>query len=283
MPFTKTICCSKESLLILKMKPSLNVAKELMPLYLCYTPCTLQIQVLYKCKKIISRLSKNQSICIMKEDKGRGVAVMDKSKYTKKSLHILQTEQFTELRHDPTKSVENKIQQELRKLKTRLTLQEYHQLHPTASNPGRFFGNAKLPKLLTNGTIKELPIRPTVSNIGTASYHLAKYLVKNLSLLGQSTYTIKSIFDLMAKIKSEQIPLGFTMVSLDVRSLFTSVPLTETIDIILDHAYKRKEIPTVLTKDEMKKLLTLCTKKVHFTLNNEIYVQNAGVVMCSPL
>ena len=33
----------------------------------------------------------------------------------------------------------------------------------------------------------------------------------------------------------------------------------------------------------MKKLLTLRTKIVHFTLNNEIYVQNDGVVMGSPL
>ena len=29
----------------------------------------------------------------------------------------------------------------------------------------------------------------------------------------------------------------------------------------------------------MKKLISLCTKNVHFILNNEIYVQNDGVVM----
>ena len=29
----------------------------------------------------------------------------------------------------------------------------------------------------------------------------------------------------------------------------------------------------------MKKLLTLCTKNVHFTLNNEIYARNDGVAM----
>ena len=33
----------------------------------------------------------------------------------------------------------------------------------------------------------------------------------------------------------------------------------------------------------MKKLLTLFTKNVLFTLNNEIYVQNDGVAMGSPL
>ena len=46
----------------------------------------------------------------------------------------------------------------------------------------------------------------------------------------------------------------------------------------MDHVYNHKEISTVLTKIEIKKLLTLCTKNIHFTLNNEIYVQNDGTL-----
>ena len=107
------------------------------------------------------------------------------------------------------------------------------------SNPGRFCGTAKLHKLPPNDTMEGLPIRPIASNIGTASYHLAKYLAHNLSPLGQSTYTIKSTLDLMGKIKNEQIPLGFTKVSFDLKSLFTLVPLTETADILLDRVYKK--------------------------------------------
>ena len=84
-----------------------------------------KIHVPYKYKTIIDSLSKNQSICIMRQDKGRGVVVMDRSKYTEKCLSILQNEQFTKPRHDPTKSIENKIHRELSKLKTRLTIQEY--------------------------------------------------------------------------------------------------------------------------------------------------------------
>ena len=33
----------------------------------------------------------------------------------------------------------------------------------------------------------------------------------------------------------------------------------------------------------MKKLLTLCTKNVHFTYNNTVYQQNDEVAMGSPL
>ena len=52
-------------------------------------------------------------------NKGRGVAAMDRSKYTDECLDILQNKQFTLLKHDATKSIENKIRQELRKLNTK--------------------------------------------------------------------------------------------------------------------------------------------------------------------
>ena len=38
-----------------------------------------------------------------------------------------------------------------------------------------------------------------------------------------------------------------------------------------------------ITKSEMKELLNLCTKSVHFTFDGNIYVQNDGVAMGSPL
>ena len=65
---------------------------------------------------IIDSLSKKQNISIMKQDKGRGAVVMNRSNYTEKCLNILQNEQFIKLRHDPTNSIENQIQRELRKL-----------------------------------------------------------------------------------------------------------------------------------------------------------------------
>ena len=67
-------------------------------------------------------------------------------------------------------------------------------------------------------------------------------MAKNLSPFGQSTYIIKSTFDLIGKIENDQMPLHFTVISLDVKSLFTSVQLTETRAIILDGVYNREEI-----------------------------------------
>ena len=106
-------------------------------------------------------------------------------------------------------------------------------------------------------------------------------MTKNLSPLGQSTYTINVTIDLNRKIKNEQIPLGFTIASSAIKSLFSSVQLTEAIDFILHRIYNRKELSVI--KNEMKNMLTLYPKNVHFTLNNEIYVQNDRVAMGSSL
>ena len=78
-------------------------------------------------------------------------------------------------------------------------------------------------------------------------------------------------------------PNGYIMISFDVVSLFTNVPLEKTIDIILKKIYKEKLIKTKIKADKLKELLILCTKEGHFTFNNEIYIQIDGVMMGSPL
>ena len=46
---------------------------------------------------------------------------------------------------------------------------------------------------------------------------------------------------------------------------------------------KKHEITTVFMKNEINKLLTIYTKNVHFSFNNDIYVQIDGFAMGSPL
>ena len=71
----------------------------------------------YEYRSIVENLSKNDSIVIMKQYKGRGVVIMDKLKYTEKCLEMLNTKQFSEISVDPTKKTEPKIQRVLQKIK----------------------------------------------------------------------------------------------------------------------------------------------------------------------
>ena len=104
-----------------------------------------------------------------------------------------------------------------------------------------------------------------------------------LSPLTQSRYTVNSTKDLIVKIKNEEVAQSCNMISFNVKSLFTSVPLDYTVDIIIKRIFEDHETTTKFIKSEMKKLLTLCTKNVPFSFNNEIYIQTDGVAMGSPL
>ena len=131
--------------------------------------------------------------------------------------------------------------------------------------------------------VDRLPLRPIVSNIDTATYKTSKFLAQLLAPLGKSKYTVSSTEEFINKLKGITPPDGYQMVSFDVVSLFTNVPLEKTIDIIINKVYKEKRIKTKIKENKLRALLYLCTKEGHFTFNDEIYVQIDGVMMGSPL
>ena len=235
-----------------------------------------------KYKNVIEKLSKNDAIIIAKQGKGLGVVILDSTKYITKCLSMVGTKQFAKLDNDPTSKLESKVERILKKIKSKLPEKVYRKLPPTGSCPGKFYGNAKVHKLFTNN-IDDLPLRPIISNIGTATYERAKYLANLLARLGKSKYTMNNTKEFVKYIQKQKVPDGYKMVSFDVVSLFTNVPLEQTIEIILKRIYINKEITTNIPKKEMKELLFLCTKNVYFTFSNQIYIQLDGVAIGSPL
>ena len=73
------------------------------------------------------------------------------------------------------------------------------------------------------------------------------------------------------------------MASLDVDSLFTNIPLDETIDICVDNLYNDNENPPNIPKHDFRNLLNIATKESFFMFNNKYYKQVDGVTMGSPL
>ena len=58
-------------------------------------------------------------------------------------------------------------------------------------------------KVSFNETINDLSLCPIISNIGTASYQLAKYLAKLLSPLSTSEYTVANNIIYQSRQKNE--------------------------------------------------------------------------------
>ena len=238
----------------------------------------------YKYKDVVKRLAENKNICLLKQDKGKGIVIMNRSKYVEKCEEFLNGSRFDKVEDDPTGTFEKRVQDLLRSIKKRFDPVTYRKIYPTSSRPGLFYGTAKIHKMSEDSrNVDELPVRPIVSSIGTATYETSKYLAQLLAPIAKSRYTVDSTKEFIGRIRRGSVGDEFDMVSFDVTSLFTNVPLDFTIDVILKKIYREKKIKTKLKKEEMRQLLNICTKDMHFTFNGKIYKQNDGVCMGNPL
>ena len=121
----------------------------------------------------------------------------------------------------------------------------------------------------------------TVSSIGTFNYNLACFLCDLLSPLVPNDYSCKDTFSFVSQIKNANLSKKF-LVSYNVTSLFTNIPLQETIDIAINLIFNHN--PNLnITRKELKKLFLFATSKTHFIFNSKFYNQIDGVAMGSPL
>ena len=74
------------------------------------------------------------------------------------------------------------------------------------------------------------------------------------------------------------------MYSFDIVSLFTNVPLKETMQICLDTLYRDPSIETPRVREALlQKLLLKATTEMEFSFDGQLYKQIDGVAMGSPL
>ena len=88
-------------------------------------------------------------------------------------------------------------------------------------------------------------------------------------------------FFFVSQIKNASLSLKF-LVSYHVTSLFTNIPLQETIDTAINLIFNHNTNLNI-TKKELKKLFLFATSRTHFLFNGKFYNQIDGVVMGSPL
>ena len=62
-----------------------------------------------KVQKTIDKLAREKNIRILKQDKGRGIVVLDKTNYIEKCMALLDTNQFKKISIDNIREVEEKV------------------------------------------------------------------------------------------------------------------------------------------------------------------------------
>ena len=173
---------------------------------------------------------------------------------------------------------EDKLVAFLKRVKKSLGEDLYKKLYPQGSQPGILYGLSKIHKPPVNNIPK---LRPILSALNTGTYKWAKFFVPLLRHLTFNEYTLKDSFE-FAKVISEQNS-DLYMASLDVDSLFTNVPLDETIKICADGLFENNNPVHGLNKKEITEMLSLTTKESIIVFDMVFYSQIDGVAMGSPL
>ena len=128
-------------------------------------------------------------------------------------------------------------------------------------------------------------MRPICSAIGTATYELGKYvasIIRPAASLSLGT-DLNSTFQFVNQIRQQDLSSSY-MVSFDVRSLFTNVPLKKTIGICLNRLYRGDSgITPSIPEETLKRLLQLCVCENTFVFGGNVYQQLDGVAMGSSL
>ena len=259
----------------------IQITAHLLYLANCYfynykpSPCIL----CYYC--ILQNLRKNKDVIITKSNKGNGVGILDQKIYNTIQKIISDTSKFEKLNEDPTLKCEVSLQRFLCKLKQKnfFNKTEYDKLYTSCSALDRIYGTPKMHKFSSTDSFSKLHL--IFSTIGTFNYNLACFPCDPLSPLVPTDYSCKDTFSFAFQIKNANLSRKF-LVSYNVTSLFTNIPLQETIAISINLIFNHN--PNLnITKKELTKLFLFPTPHTHFTFNSKFYNQIDGAAKSSPL
>ena len=238
-------------------------------------------------RRALRSLREKEDLRILPSDKGKSVCILTTEQYRAKIDDLIANDEtYEELRNDPTAIFTRKVREVLKSIEVKgnLTRGQYLQMYPSDPLPPLFYGLPKVHK-------PDIPLRPIVSTIGSVTYDVAKHLASILApLVGNSEFHVKDSHDFVRFVRTLCLTEDETMVSFDVKSLFTSVPT----DIACDVAKRRLEAEmekedssirarTGMDVDDILLLLRLCLNTTYFKVNDKLYKQKQGTAMGSPV
>ena len=179
---------------------------------------------------------------------------------------------------DNVKSLHSSLSTVLKKLTCSgsITKQFSSFLLSSGHNTPRLYGLPKTHKA-------DCPLRPILSMSGSPTHRTARWLSELLQPVRDfySKYCIKDTFEFVNSVRDYNLK-DFKMMSLDIASLFTNVPVYETIDVIVS-TITDNNIDLGIDVNVLRELLVLCTTDVQFLFGGQLYRQIDGVAMGSCL
>ena len=241
-------------------------------------------------RRALKDLKSDENIVIIRADKGNCTVVMNKTDYHNQVQEMLQDQNVympvTDKRRNPTSKTELELQRKFSDLKKlgNLSETEYWKLRPSDSTPASFYGLPKIHKVelkqmdnhftLPENTETRIPLRPINSCIGTPTYELSKYLASLLKhLVNETEYSVKNAKQFAEFVSNQEVADDELIVSFDVVSLFTSIPIDMAIDVIQQKLEGSDDWRnhTQLTKGQILDLLSFLLHNSYFVFEGTQY------------
>ena len=228
--------------------------------------------------KALREMKSNNNLKIVPFDKGNGFAVLDSKDMFDKIND--QLGEAREIEKDPTKTLVNKFQVEISRLRKedKINKQTFYAMYPSDAVPPRLYGLIKAHK-----PSKNFPMRCVVSTIGTPYYGTSSYLVKLIQpTLNKCDIRVINSASFVDEAKDWTIDANEIQVSFDVVALYPSIPIKRAIDAMMhilqnDEADVRER--TNLSMSDIRKLLELSLSTCYFLWNDKIYsIEDSGPI-----
>ena len=195
---------------------------------------------------------------------------MDKTEYITKCEALLQDNSIYQNLYTNTSPT---IQRELIKIlqDTRITISSLNRIHPT-----------KTSWLLFPSSKVLWSMHPIVSACGKATYNTAKFITKILqNYCGNTSYFVKDSTDFIKNIKHLSINPEETLVSFDVSTLFTNIPVPVALQVINSKISTCTNFTIISTipKEKFIKLLEFTITNCVFCFSKKFYktLQHAAI------
>ena len=232
-------------------------------------------------RRALKALKQNrQTVTVKPADKNLGIVLMNTEDYiTQCMLHLTDKSTYSLAPTYPSNAIKQQLQNRLIDFKS--DIQPHKHLYKSLLNETRhkqtpqFYGIPKIHKQFTHLP----PVRPIVAQTNSILSLSASFIDHVLQPLARSYPDyIQNSTVLSLQLQDLQVPDDSTLVTVDVTSLYPSIPQTECLDVIYNEMYKHPHLLT-FNPNFIISLLHLNMNNNYFTFADFTFQQIQGTAM----
>ncbi|CAF3938601.1 unnamed protein product, partial [Rotaria sp. Silwood1] len=180
-------------------------------------------------RKLLNEIKYDPNLIVVPADKGGKIVIMDREEYIKKIEEQLNNKNIYETVNDPTNQIKRKISKLANRLfkKNKITEPQKYQFNSIENLP-TIRGQPKIHK-------KEMPMRMITCTRSTITSYISQFTFKIIQQLRETINNcVTNTNELVSKINKMKLEDDEYLASLDVKDLFTNIPINQAINIAME-------------------------------------------------